>query len=754
MNGSSLGVYLGVALGALAALSPTVRAETGSTIVVFDASGSMWGQVGGVAKIDIARQVFADLLAGWPADRQLGIMAYGHRRKGDCADIELILEPGPLDAETALARIGALKPQGRTPLTDAVEQAAEALRYRDEPATVVLLTDGIETCDRDPCALAEKLKRAGVGFTAHVVGFDVPAADRPKIACIAEGTGGRFLSADTAGQLLDAMCTLTLAAPEPAPAPEPEPQAAPAPESEPVPVELTAVDAETGAELADAVWSVSAQDRAIAGEGSGALLGLDLVPGDYLVKLQVGEAQTSEPIRVQEGRRLDRRIALKLPRPDATLESPASVPAGSRFEVRWTGPAAGADYLAVVAKGAPDQEWATYRETRDGNPLELRAPDALGEHEVRYVWGESRRLLARSPLLLTPVTATLEAPDRAPAGGTVELRWSGPAYEGDYLTVVARGAPEGTYNAYRLARDGSPANLTTPDAAGPHELRYVIGQSGRTLTSAPLTLVAVAATLEAPAQAQAGAQVEIHWSGPANEGDYLTIVERGAPEGSHENYAPARRPGPALVQAPDALGDHEIRYVVAQSGRTLASHPIELTAVSASLRVVGPTLAGGELDVQWAGPNLKDDFITLVPAGAPEGEYGDYAYARRGSPARLRAPDRPGDYELRYVVGQSRRTLASLPLKLAAAEVSLKVVGPATPGGVIEVSFQGPGRYQDLVELVPAGAAADAPALRSARASQGSPLKLFAPPSPGRYELRYRLGDTGEVAASIPLAVE
>jgi Ca-activated chloride channel family protein len=438
----------------------------------------------------------------------------------------------------------------------------------------------------------------------------------------------------------------------------------------------------------------------------------------------------------------------------ATLEAPDRAPAGGTVELRWSGPAYEGDYLTVVARGAPEGTYNAYRLARDGSPASLTMPDAAGPHELRYVIDQSSRTLASRPIELTAVLATLETPAQAPAGSEIEVHWTGPKTEGDYLTVVERGAPEGSFNEYVYADRGSPARLRLPDALGEHEVRYVIGQSARTLASAPLALVAVAATLEAPAQAQAGAEVEIHWSGPANEGDYLTIVERAAPEGTHDNYALARRPGLALVQAPDALGDHEIRYVVGQSGRTLASHPIELTAVSASLRVEGPTLPGGELAVQWAGPNLKDDFVTLVPAGAPEGAHLDYAYARRGSPARLRAPDQPGDYELRYVVGQSRRTLASLPLTLAAAEVSLSVAGPATPGGVIEVSFHGPGRYQDLVELVPAGAAADAPALRSARASQGSPLKLFAPPSPGHYELRYRLGDTGEVAAAIPLVVE
>jgi len=121
---------------------------------------------------------------------------------------------------------------------------------------------------------------------------------------------------------------------------------------------------------------------------------------------------------------------------------------------------------------------------------------------------------------------------------------------------------------------------------------------------------------------------------------------------------------------------------------------------------------------------------------------------------RIQSPTEPGDYEVRYVVGQSKRTLASVPLKVDAPAVTLSVVGAVSAGGVVEVIFEGPGRFEDMIEIVPKGAGADTKAIRSTRASQGSPVKLFAPPSPGEYQLRYRHSDTGEVAASIPLTVE
>lgn len=47
----------------------------------------MWGQIDGRPKLDIARDALGEILAGIPADTSLGFMAYGHRNKGDCSDM-------------------------------------------------------------------------------------------------------------------------------------------------------------------------------------------------------------------------------------------------------------------------------------------------------------------------------------------------------------------------------------------------------------------------------------------------------------------------------------------------------------------------------------------------------------------------------------------------------------------------------------------------------------------------------------------
>ncbi|MEH0075088.1 VWA domain-containing protein [Pannonibacter sp. Pt2] len=182
-----------------------VAQEAPRTIIVMDGSGSMWGQIDGRAKLEIAREAVARVVQGIPAQQELGLLAYGHRSKGNCGDIELLVPPGQGSGAAVVNAVNSMRFLGKTPLSAAVRQAAEALRYGEESATVVLVTDGLETCEADPCALASELEAAGVNFTAHVVGFGLTKEEGAQVACLAENTGGRYIEAANAGELADAL---------------------------------------------------------------------------------------------------------------------------------------------------------------------------------------------------------------------------------------------------------------------------------------------------------------------------------------------------------------------------------------------------------------------------------------------------------------------------------------------------------------------------------------------------------------------
>jgi Ca-activated chloride channel homolog len=812
---------LGTFIAALLLAGEAATAGERATIMVFDASGSMWNRMqGDITRIEVARDVMEEFFAGRDANAPISVIAYGHRRRGDCADIEVVAPLGVHDPRELAARVRALNPQGMTPLTDSLALAREQIPRTAESADLILVTDGLENCGGDPCALAARLAAEGIQIRAHVVGFGMTAEEVNSLSCVPDQTGGRLFHTSSGVELAEALAAVSV--------PEPQPvelafRAVDARTGEPlhpsdwqihdgqtgalvasadaatafnarledgayrvsavhpgfegtidlavdagtsgtidVPLQkilgtlvLQAVDARTGVTLANIDWTLvdlateAAQTERAAGERHRLLLR----PGDYRVEGISGLLTGGANVSVTLDEDVTARVELAEALADASVSAPAEIIAGARFGVDWTGPNDAGDYVAIVEAGAPEGTSINYARTRFGSPAQVTAPDALGAYEVRYVHHASRRTLASQPVTLVAAGARLEAPDEAVAGAAIEVAWEGPDNPGDYIAVVEAGAPEGTSISYARTRFGSPAKITLPDALGTHELRYVINQSGRTLASRPITLVATSARLEAPDEAVAGAAIEVTWEGPDNPGDYIAVVEAGAPEGTSISYARTRFGSPAKITLPDALGTHELRYVINQSGRTLASRPITLVPATASLEAPRVIVPGGQIEVVWSGPNNPQDYITIVERGAAEGSHTDYWRTSRGSPARLRAPQSEGEYELRYVINQSGRTLATVPVTVGAGDVSLAVEGEARAGAVVTVRWEGPGRFQDFIQIVNEGSADDAPALREARASQGSPLQLFAPASAGRYELRYRASDSGEVLARMPLVV-
>lgn len=174
-------------------------------LFILDGSGSMWGRIDGEPKITVARQVMGQLIGELPDNSQVGLMAYGHSRKGDCEDIETLAPLGPLQRDHLIQQVQGINPKGKTPITAALERAVVQLRSLEETASVVLVSDGLESCEGDPCTAARAARESGVDFRLHVVGFDLGEADSGELRCMAEATGGQYFTAGNAEELGQAL---------------------------------------------------------------------------------------------------------------------------------------------------------------------------------------------------------------------------------------------------------------------------------------------------------------------------------------------------------------------------------------------------------------------------------------------------------------------------------------------------------------------------------------------------------------------
>jgi hypothetical protein len=177
--------------------------------IILDLSGSMKLPLGTSTRIGTAREVLRKVLAKVPDDFNVGLRFYGHRygsrQKETCTDTELVMPIGKLDRARLLALVDHTQPRGETPLVYSVLQTPADLKPLGG-GSVVLVTDGEESCDGDPAAAARQLKDSGIDITLNIVGFTLTGKEVEKqLGMLAEATGGRYYGAQSGDALARAL---------------------------------------------------------------------------------------------------------------------------------------------------------------------------------------------------------------------------------------------------------------------------------------------------------------------------------------------------------------------------------------------------------------------------------------------------------------------------------------------------------------------------------------------------------------------
>ena len=146
-------------------------------LFIFDASNSMWGDWQSDKKIFIAHRALSkmiDSLENFP-DVQLALRVYGHEKDFqlyDCNDTKLEIPFAPNNFQKIKQKLKTIYPKGTTPIGLSL-QAAE----NDFPDCsycrniIVLITDGIEECKSDPCAVSQALQRKGIILKPFIIGI-------------------------------------------------------------------------------------------------------------------------------------------------------------------------------------------------------------------------------------------------------------------------------------------------------------------------------------------------------------------------------------------------------------------------------------------------------------------------------------------------------------------------------------------------------------------------------------------------------
>jgi len=184
----------------------------------------------------------------------------------------------------------------------------------------------------------------------------------------------------------------------------------------------------------------------------------------------------------------------------------------------------------------------------------------------------------------------------------------------------------------------------------------------------PITVTEAVATLEAKDAAIAGETVTVEFTGPKPaSGDWITVVTPDAETKKYGDYHYTKQGSPAKVRMPLDAGAYELRFVQGNR-KVIARKPITVTQAEATLDGPSSVTAGGVVKIAFTGPPPGNgDYIAISEVGSPDNKYVSYSTSKAGSPANVRVPKDPGDYEIRFIHG-NKKVLARAPLTITPAE--------------------------------------------------------------------------------------
>ena len=179
--------------------------ENSPIIYIFDASGSMWGQIDKQTKMQIGSSVLANAVTKLSDNQDVGLVVYGHRQEKDCEDVEFVVDVETGTKQQVIRSLNNLKPLGRTPLAYSAIQVIDKLRSLNIKATIILITDGIESCGGNICEVVKAAKEEGIDFRMHIIGFGLKDGETDQLLCAAKEGGGQYYDAKDADQLSEVL---------------------------------------------------------------------------------------------------------------------------------------------------------------------------------------------------------------------------------------------------------------------------------------------------------------------------------------------------------------------------------------------------------------------------------------------------------------------------------------------------------------------------------------------------------------------
>ena len=167
-------------------------------LFILDASNSMNLDWENQTRLGAAKSILSNALEEYREvpDLEIALRVYGHQTPvtssfQDCSDTRLEVGFGPSNIDAIQKKITTIQAKGATPIARSLEAAAGDFPDTLQRNFIILITDGLESCDNDPCLIARKLKEKGVKVTPFVIGIGMDLSYLNQFNCI-----GTFVDAE------------------------------------------------------------------------------------------------------------------------------------------------------------------------------------------------------------------------------------------------------------------------------------------------------------------------------------------------------------------------------------------------------------------------------------------------------------------------------------------------------------------------------------------------------------------------------
>jgi Ca-activated chloride channel homolog len=179
--------------------------------IILDASGSMKATIGGKTRMELAKEAIKSFLANVPKEANVSLRVYGHKGTGSdqdkalsCSKIEQVYGFSPYDEQGFTNALNQFNPSGWTPVAASLEASKQAFQKYDAKTNtnlIYLVSDGIETCDGDPVAVAKSFADSNVAPIINVIGFDVDSETQKQLKQVAQNANGVYTTVTSKDQL-------------------------------------------------------------------------------------------------------------------------------------------------------------------------------------------------------------------------------------------------------------------------------------------------------------------------------------------------------------------------------------------------------------------------------------------------------------------------------------------------------------------------------------------------------------------------